>query len=296
MDSTESFTEALKWEPRESFGRVLYRRLKPNRVALMGGFFIIFLSFIAVMAPLIAPYDPAESELAISLQSPNPSRPFGTDEFGRDILSRIIYGARVSLLIGLVSVSIGALGGVLLGVISGFYGGKVDNVIMSVINILLSFPGILLALLFVTIVGVGAKNIMFSVGIYSVPTFARLVRGSVLSVREREYVEAARALGFNDFRVVFRHIFPNVLAPIIVQSTFSIASAIRIAAGLSFLGLGVEPPTPEWGAMLSDGRGYLEVAPHICIIPGTVLFLTVMAFNLFGDGLRDALDPFLKEA
>ncbi len=219
----------------------------------------------------------------------------GTDEQGRDLLSRLIHGAWISLFIGLISVFIGVAVGVPIGAISGFYGGATDLVVQRVVDTMLAFPGILLAIVLVATLGTGLTNVMIAVGIASIPIYARLVRGSVLSVREREYVEAARALGLGRIPTLFKHVLPNVMAPIIVQSSLQMAVAILFAAGLGFLGLGARPPEPEWGLMLARGREYLAVAPHVATLPGLAIVFVVLGFNLVGDALRDALDPRLSQ-
>jgi ABC-type dipeptide/oligopeptide/nickel transport system permease subunit len=270
------------------------RRLKHNRMALIGLLIISIFVLCAALAPWIAPYDPTRASLRHALQKPSSESPLGRDELGRDMLSRIIYGARISLSIGLISVSIGAVIGIPIGAISGYYGGKTDLIVQRLIDIMLAFPGMLLAIVVVSTLGVGLRNVMIAVGIVSIPIYVRLVRGSVLSIKEQEYISAAKALGSGDLRIIFRHILPNCLGPIIVQSTLQIATAILWAAGLGFLGLGAQPPTPEWGTMLSKGRVYIRVAPHVTTFPGLAIVLSVLGFNLLGDGLRDALDPRLK--
>ncbi len=273
----------------------MWGRLRKHRVALAGLFFIAFFSLIAASAPIIAPYNPIEMNFDNTLKSPSLAHPFGTDNFGRDVLSRVIYGARTSLLIGVFSVLIGAAGGIFLGLVGGYFGGTLDNIIMRVVDVMLSFPRILLAILLIAIIGAGMMNIMLAVGIFSIPTFARLVRSSVLVLKETEFVEAAQAVGNRSARILYRHIFPGTLGPIVVQATFLIATSIRVASGLSFLGIGVPPPTPEWGAMLADARSYIGLAPHLIMIPGFTLMVVILAFNLLGDGLRDALDPKLRK-
>jgi ABC-type dipeptide/oligopeptide/nickel transport system permease subunit len=247
-----------------------------------------------LVAPWLAPYDPYRSDLEGSLAGPHPTHLLGTDELGRDILSRIIYGARLSMVIGGISVSIGVVLGVPIGLFAGYFGGRVDLFSQRAIDVLLGFPSIILAIVLVTMLGVGLVNVMIAVGIVSVPTYARLIRGQVLSLKTQEFVEAARALGAGSVRIVLRHIFPNTLAVLIVQTTLQVASAILSAAALGFLGLGVQQPTAEWGAMLSTARQYIQLAPHTLIFPGLAIMLTVMGFNLLGDGLRDALDPRMK--
>lgn len=248
----------------------------------------------AIFAPALAPFDPYESNLPNSLKPPSANHFLGTDELGRDIMSRILYGARISLLVGVEAVVLALLCGVVLGAVAGFYGGKVDTAIMSVMDIMLSFPSILLAIAFMTVLGRGVEKAVIAIGIVSIPQYARIVRGSVLSVKENVYVMAARALGNGDGRLIFVHILPNVMAPIIVRATIGISVAILEAAALGFLGLGVAPPTAEWGTMLGSGRQTIFNAPHIVMFPGLAITVTVMAFNLLGDGLRDVLDPRLK--
>ena len=270
------------------------RRLFLHKVAVLGCVFVFLFIGVSLLAPIIAPYDPIKVNFQETLKDPSLAHPFGTDHFGRDVLSRIIYGARTSLLIGVFSVLIAAFGGILLGLIGGYLGGWIDNLIMRVVDVMLTFPRILLSILLIAIIGTGMENIMLAVGIFAIPTYARLVRSSVLVLKETEFVEAAQAMGSSSRRVLFFHIFPGTLGPIVVQSTFLIATSIRVAAGLSFLGIGVPPPTPEWGTMLADARSYMALAPHLLTIPGLALMGVVFSFNLLGDGLRDALDPKLR--
>ena len=272
-----------------------YKKLSKNKAALAGAFIIIVFILLAILAPVIAPYDPTKMSPADKLQGPTAEHWLGTDDKGRDILSRLLYGARISLTVGILSTLIGAAVGIGLGLVSGYYGRWIDSLIMRICDVLLAFPGILLALAIVAILGASTINVIIAVAFFAVPTFARIVRGSVLSVKKLEYIDAIRALGANDFRIIFMHILPNILSPIIVQATLYIASAIITASALSFLGMGTKPPTPEWGTMLSDGRSYIRQAPHITFFPGMVIFLVVIGFNLFGDGLRDALDPKTKK-
>ena len=270
------------------------KRLAKNRTALVGLITIGAFLLAGLLAPVIAPYDPYDPHLPSKLARPSSEHVLGCDELGRDLLSRILYGARISLFIGTISVSLGLLVGAPLGAISGFYGGKVDLIIQRFIDILMAFPGILLAIMVVSVLGVGLWNAMIAIGVVSIPVYTRLVRGSVLAIREQEYVQAARAIGASDARIILRHIVPNALGPIIVQSSLQVASAILWAAGLGFLGLGARPPLPEWGAMLSRGRVFIRVAPHATIFPGLAIMLSVLGFNLLGDGLRDLLDPRLR--
>jgi peptide/nickel transport system permease protein len=273
----------------------VWRRLRRNRTAIAGAGIVAAFVLLAVLAPVLVPYNPIQGDLKDRLQTPSTTHWLGTDELGRDLLSRILYGARVSLQIQIVSVVLALLVGVVLGSVGGYLGGYVDNVIMRAMDVLLAFPGIFLALGIIAALGPGLLNLMLAAGISSVPQFARIVRASVLSLKQREFVEAARALGGGSSRIMFRHLLPNCLAPIIVQSTLRMATVLLTASGLSFLGLGVQPPLPEWGAMLSNARSYLMVAPHVATIPGVAIMIVVVGFNLFGDGLRDTLDPRLRQ-
>jgi ABC-type dipeptide/oligopeptide/nickel transport system permease subunit len=271
-----------------------WAKLRRNRAALLGGILLLIYVLTALLAPVLFPGNPSAPNLMKSLERPSLEHPLGTDELGRSILGRIIYGSRVSLLIAVGVISVGLIIGVPLGLVSGYYGGKVDFGIQRVTDTMLAFPGFLLALSLVAVLGVGLKNTVISIGISMVPTYIRLVRGCVLSVKEEVYVEAARAVGTRDIAILFRHILPNVMVPITVQTSLGMGTAILFAAGLGFLGIGVQPPTPEWGTMLGSGRVYLFNAPHVATIPGIAIFLAVLSFNLLGDGLRDALDPRFK--
>ncbi len=271
----------------------LWRRLRKSPSAMLGLSIVLVFVTAGFLAPWIAPHDPLRPDFGRAREGPTWDSPLGRDELGRDILSRIIYGARISLWIGFIAVAIGVALGVPLGAVSGYYG-RLDIFVQRVVDIMLAFPGLLLAIVLISILGVGLSNVMIAIGVASIPTYARLVRGSVLSLREMDYVTAARALGMSDLRIIFRHILPNCLAPIIVQSTLQVATAILFAAGLGFLGLGAKPPMPEWGVMLSTGRDYLRDWPHIATFPGLAIMLSVLGFNLLGDGLRDILDPRLR--
>ncbi len=269
-------------------------KLRRNRAALVGGVLILIYVGCAVLAPVLFRGNPSAPDLMHSLERPSMKEPLGTDELGRSILARILYGARISLMIAVGVVSFGLVFGVPLGLISGYYGGKIDFGIQRITDMLLAFPGFLLALALVAVLGVGLKNTVISIGISMVPLYIRLVRGCVLSVREEVYVEAARAVGTRDRVILLRHILPNVMVPITVQTSLGMGTAILFAAGLGFLGIGVQPPTPEWGAMLGSARAYIFNAPHVATFPGIAIFLAVLSFNLLGDGLRDALDPRFK--
>jgi peptide/nickel transport system permease protein len=261
---------------------------------MVGLSIILIAIFVAVAAPLVTPYEPTKPSRA-SLQPPGElDHPLGTDVLGRDMLSRIIYGSRISLRIGFLSVGIGVLAGLLLGLSGGYYGGWLDNFLVMIIDAMLAFPGILLAMAIVSVLGASLRNVMIAVGVSSIPRYARLVRGSVLSAREQLYVDSARVIGCKDSRIILRHIVPNVVGPILVMATLSVPTAILSAAGLSFLGLGAQPPTPEWGLMVSEGRKYLRHAWWVPTVPGVAIMITVLSINLFGDGMRDAIDPRLR--
>lgn len=273
----------------------LWRRLRRNRAAVIGAGIVGVFILLAVFASVLAPYSPVQGALQDRLLPPSPAHWFGTDELGRDLFSRILFGAQISLQIQIVAVALALFIGVVLGSVGGYLGGRADNIIMRCMDVLLAFPSIFLALAIIAALGTGLFNLMLAAGISSIPAFARIVRASVLSLKEREFVEAALALGGGTNRVMFRHLLPNCLAPLIVQSTLRMATVLLTASGLSFLGLGVQPPTPEWGAMLSNARSYLIVAPHVATIPGLAIMIVVVGFNLFGDGLRDTLDPRLRQ-
>lgn len=272
----------------------VWKRLKRSKTAMFGLVIVILLIILAIGAELFTKYTYDQQDLMASFQLPSKEHFFGTDEFGRDIFSRVVYGSRVSLQVGFIAVAVALCIGGFLGALAGFYGGKVDNVIMRVMDILLSIPSTLLAIAIVAALGAGLGNLMIAVGISNVPTYARIVRASVMSIGGMEFIEAARAAGSSDLRIIFKHIIPNCLAPIIIQSTLGVAGAILTAAGLSFIGLGIQPPSPEWGAMVSSGRAYIRDFPHMTLFPGIAIMVTILSLNLLGDGLRDALDPKLK--
>ena len=271
-----------------------WSRLLRNPVAMAGGAVVILLIVVAIVAPYLAPYDPVHQDLANSLAGPSMKHLAGTDVHGRDIFSRIIYGTRISLRIGFLGMLLGCVVGVILGLVAGYYGGWADTIIMRLMDVQLAFPGLLVAICIIAIIGPGLENVIVAVGIFSVPLFARVTRGQVLSLKEQDFIAAARMMGAQDGRIMLNHLLPNAAAPLLVLCTLRIATAILTAASLSFLGLGAQPPIPEWGAMLSDGRAYLALAPHVATTPGLAILVTVLAFNLLGDGLRDALDPRLK--
>ena len=270
------------------------RQFRRNGLAMIGLAIVLLLVFTAVFAPFLAPQDPAKQNLADKRMPPGPEYPLGADEFGRDILSRVIYGSRVALFVALAAVAIAMLLGITLGVAAGFAGGWLDTFVMRVTDVMLAFPYLLLAIAVVATLGTGLQNTTLAVGIWATPAFARLARSQVISIRNREYVTAARALGAPTGRLVWRHIMPNSIPPIVVFATLYMANAILLEAALSFLGLGIQPPQPSWGLMVASGRDFLRVAPHVATIPGLAIMLAVLGFNLMGDGLRDALDPTLR--
>ena len=291
MATEETRTDAPSPRAKTSEFREVMRHLVRNRAAVVGLCIIGGFILVSLFAPLFATHDPLQINLGNRLKPPSGEHFLGTDELGRDLFSRMLYGGRISLNIGIISVFIGVVIGVPIGAVSGYFGGKLDMFTQRIIDIMIAFPGILLAIVVVTVLGVGVENVMIATGIASVPIYARLVRGSVLAIKEQSYVTAAHAAGLGDMRIIFRQILPNCLAPIIVQSTFQIATSILWAAGLGFLGLGAQAPTPEWGAILSNGRAYIRTAHHVTTYPGLAILLMVLGFNLVGDGLRDALDP-----
>jgi len=273
------------------FGIRLYREKKAAVISLiiLGGFILM-----AIFAPIIAPYGYDEQDLAGRLQGPDKEHIFGRDHFGRDIFSRVIYGTRVSLKVGLLVVFFSSITGTIIGTISGYYSGFLDNLIMRIIDILLAFPGILLAIAIMAILGPSLNNVIFALCLIGWVSYARLARGEVLAVKEMEYIEAARSIGCSNCRIITFHVLPNILAPVIVQGTLGIAGAIIGEAGLSFLGLGVQPPLPSWGAMLSEGKNYIFEAPHLTLFPGVAIMIVVMCLNFLGDGLRDLLNPRMR--
>jgi len=270
------------------------RQFRRSRSAVFGLLVVVVFLLTAAVAPWIAPHDPIALGLGQQLKAPSLEYPLGTDELGRDLLSRVLWGARYTLLITIGAVALALLVGTASGIYSGFLGGWSDTLIMRLMDILLAIPGFLLAIAIIAALGVGIVNVIIAVGVHAIPVFARIARGATLSVREQEYVQAARALGSRNSRIMLRHILPNVTPPVLVQTTLQLATAILTASGLSFLGLGTQPPTPEWGAMLSAGRTYITSNPQLAAIPGLAILLVALGFNLMGDGLRDALDPRLR--
>jgi peptide/nickel transport system permease protein len=277
-----------------SYTRDVLRRLWRHRAAMFGAGIIGLLILAAVAAPFVCPYDPVQMNAADAFQAPSRQYWLGTDEYGRDVFSRIVYGSRISLSVGIISVSISLVLGTALGLVSGYYLGMADVVVSRIMDVLYAFPPILLALLMIAILGVGVDRVMIAIGLVYTPLFARVCRGSVLAERGKVYVDAARMIGANNGRIIRCHILPNVLAPLIVEATLCMSFAILAEAALSFLGLGTQPPTPSWGMMLSKGRGLMYYSPWVSIWPGLAIMVVVFAFNVFGDGLRDALDPRLR--
>jgi len=269
-------------------------RFRRNKLSMMGVVIILIFIAVGVFAPHLTPYDPRKQNLRMINKGPSAEHWFGCDQMGRDIFSRILHGAAITLCISGTAVAMGLIVGSIVGIFGGFYGGKIDFLVTYVTDILLAFPGFLLAIAVVAAIGPGLTGVIIAVGFTSIPQFIRIARGSVLREKERGYVTAARAIGENNLSIITRYILPNCVAPLVILLTLRMAFVILIASGLSFLGLGAQPPSPEWGAMLSEGRAYLQTAPHTSIFPGLAIMVLVLAFNLFGDGLRDALDPRMK--
>lgn len=272
----------------------IWKNLKKSKTAIFGLIIVTITILIALFAPLMATQDPLKTDFTRGLEGPSLTAPLGRDALGRDIYSRIVYGSRLSLLACFGSIAFGLISAVPLGLIAGYFGGKVDTVVRSFADLMLAFPPFLLALSLVAVIGVGLRNVLISVGISTMPQYIRLVRGETAAVRERDYVLAAKAIGRSDLSIILHHILRNVFSLILVQSTLFMGITLLYSAGLGFLGLGVQPPTPEWGTMLGEGRTYIYSSPHLVIFPGLAIFFTVLGFNLLGDGLRDALDPHLR--
>ncbi len=300
MATETTHIQEKRRNPKVEYYKMIWKRLKKNKAAVVGGILIIVFIILSILGtdtigPHVFKNDPTHIVLKDKLQKPSAEHWFGTDNYGRDIFTRLIYGMKYTLFIGFTSVAIGGIIGVVLGIVAGYFGGWIDTIIMRIMDVLLAFPGILLALAIVSVLGASLQNMIIAVSIYSVPAFARIVRGSTLSVRKLEYIDAIRALGATNGRIIFKHILPNVMSPIIVQATLRIATAVLTASGLSFLGLGVQPPDPEWGAMMSEGKNFMREHPHVIMFPGMMVVIVVLAFNIFGDGLRDALDPKMNK-
>ena len=281
--------------PAQRHGSVVWRQLRKNRLALAGGAVVFLLGAVALFAPLLAPYDPAAYDVKQILLPPSPQHWLGTDQLGRDVLSRMLYGARISMAVGFVSVGIAVLLGTLIGTIAAYYGGRMDEILMRFVDLMLNFPRFFLLLTLIALLRPSIWVIMAVIGLTGWMGLARLVRGEILSLREREFVQGARALGAKDARIMIRHILPNALVPVLVSATLGVAGAILTESGLSFLGLGVQPPTASWGNILIDGKANIEIAWWLSVFPGLAILVTVLAYNLLGEGLRDALDPRLRQ-
>jgi peptide/nickel transport system permease protein len=284
-----------KGKKRSQF-KAIWFRFKKNKLAMVGLVILAFLIAVAIAAPVISDYEVAiKQNIRNRLQPPNKENIFGTDQYGRDIFARIVFGARVSLFAGIVGISTSSIIGAVIGSVAGYYGGRVDNILMRLMDILMALPSMLLAISIVAALGAGLTNLIIALSVSYIAQFSRIIRSSVLSIKNQEFIEAAVACGTRDRRIIFKHIIPNAIGPLLVQSTLSIASAIILISSLSFLGLGIKPPMPEWGSMLADARSQMRNYPYLVIIPGLAKILSVMGLNLIGDGLRDALDPRLKD-
>ncbi len=269
----------------------LWKEFKKNKLAVVGlGVLLVFVAM-AIFAPIVATYDPTKQDLTQRFLKPSATHLFGTDNFGRDVFSNVVYGARISLTVGIVSTLISAVFGIFIGALAGYYGGTLDNIVMRIVDIFMSIPSLILAIAISAALGQGLYNLILAVSIGGITSFARIVRGSVPSAKEQEYVEAAKVSGAGDFRIIFKLILPNITGPMIVQATFGVGTSILVAASLSFIGLGVQPPTPEWGSMLAGGRPFIRDNPHITLFPGLAIAIVILCLNLMGDGLRDAFDP-----
>lgn len=285
-----------KSEKEQTQFSLFLRKLVKNKLSIVGLIIVCIMVLLAIFAPIITTHDPNEMDVAQALQGPGTNgHILGTDNYGRDLLARIVYGARISLIVGIGAVGVGATIGIILGLVAGYFGGWIDSLIMRVMDALSAFPFILLAITLMTVLGTGLANVIIAIGVGNIPGFARMVRGQVLSVKEQEYIEVSKSLGASTARVLFAHVLPNCMTPIIVYATMNVAGAIISEAALSFLGLGIQPPQASWGNILKEGRDFLIVSPHITVLSGMAILLTVLGLNLFGDGLRDALDPKTKD-
>lgn len=284
-------TENMKIEKPESQLHMMWSALKQNKIAVVGLVVIVLLILIALFGEFISPYDPLKIDMGSAKQTPSAQHWFGTDIQGRDIFSRVLSGTKYSLLVGIGAVAFSLVIGTIVGAIAGYFGGIIDTVFMRIMDMMLAIPSILLAITLMAAFGQGLDKAIIAIGVVSIPEYARIVRSSILSVKENDYVAAAKVIGNNDRRIIFKHILPNVVSSIVVRATLGISTAILDIAALGFLGLGVKPPTPEWGTMLGDAKTYILSLPHMIVFPGIAISVTVLAFNLFGDGLRDALDP-----
>lgn len=286
-----NMAEVKKYKKRSPFS-IFLKKLLANKLAIVGFVIMSIIVIMAIFAPMIAPYDPNEIDVANSMMPPGyDGHIFGTDSYGRDLFSRILYGSRVSLIVGVTAILVGCLIGVLLGLIAGYFGGTLDSIIMRIMDAMFAFPFILLAITLMMVFGSGLFNTILAIAIGNIPGFARITRGQVLAIKEEDYIEVTESLGAKKFRIIFSHILPNAVTPIIVYGTMSVAGAIISEAALSYLGLGIAPPTASWGSILQEGKDYLVLAPHISIFPGLAIVLSVLGINLFGDALRDVSDP-----
>ena len=295
MKGRDDMNENIEYKARSQFVSVLYR-LKKNRLAMLGLAVLLIMAAVALFAGFIADYDKdvIGQDTANRLQGPSAEHWFGTDQFGRDVFARIVYGARISLTMSIIAMLIAVAIGAIIGAIAGFYGGFRDNILMRIMDILLAIPPMLMSISIVAALGQSMVNLLIALSIAYIPVFARVIRSSILSIKDQEFIEAAKCCGSSDRHIIFKHIIPNAIGPIIVQATLAMGSTILIIASLSFMGLGVQPPESEWGTMLYEGRDYLRQAPYLVLFPGTAITLAVISLNLLGDGLRDALDPRLK--
>lgn len=286
-------TNTVKLKKNSEFLRVM-KQLSKNKVAMLGLFILLFEIIIAIIAPAIIPYNYAAMDFTAIFAPPSSSHLFGCDDMGRDIFSRVIYGSRYSISIGIFAVAISVVFGVIIGAIAGYYGGKTDNILMRCLDVVQAIPGMLLMIVISAVLGPGFRNTIIALSVSSIPGMARMLRAQMMKERGNEYIEASQSINCSKFRIIFVHLMPNCISPLIVQATMGVAQTITMAAGLSFIGLGIQPPLPEWGAMLSSARQFMRQAPHLVIFPGLAIAITVLALNLLGDGLRDALDPKLK--
>lgn len=286
--------KAKNTQKKQSMLATTMHRLRRNKVAMAGLFIILFLVVISILAPVIAPYSYETQDIYNTFASPSAEHWFGTDNLGRDIFSRILYGGRYSLTIGVMAVAIASCIGVFIGSLAGFFGGRLDMALMRILDVFQSIPGMMMAIAVSATLGTGMINCIIALSISSIPGYARMMRATLLNIRDMEYVEAAKSVNATTPRIILRHMIPNAMAPTIVQMTMGVASSILVAASLSFVGLGVQPPSPEWGAMLSEGRNYIRDYPHLVIFPGIMIMIAVLSLNMLGDGLRDAMDPRLK--
>lgn len=293
LSMTQTAAGAKSYKKQSEFGRVM-KQLKKNKIAMAGLIILIAECLLALFAPYIMPYDYTYMDLTSAFATPSSVHFFGCDDMGRDIFSRVLYGGRYSISIGIIAIMIATAIGICIGAVAGFFGGQVDNVVMRCLDVIQAIPGMLLMIVISAVLGPGFFNTIIAMSVSSISGMARMLRAQMMKERDNEYIEAAQSINCSKFRIIFSHLLPNCISPIIVQATMGVAQTITMAAGLSFIGLGVQPPIPEWGAMLSAARQFIRQAPHLVIFPGLAIAVTVLALNLLGDGLRDALDPKLK--